>query len=119
MSTLGERVRLVRKQEKLSQESFGEKIGCTRGTVGKIETDMVAVNDARIKLICETFGVSRKWLEQGVGEMRTVESVDDQQMEKNVRIFQSLPPSYRKVILATMEAMLEVQRENEQGGPEE
>ena len=119
MSTLGERVRILRKQEKLSQESFGEKIGCTRGTVGKIETDMVAVNAARIKLICETFGVSRKWLERGEGEMRTVESVDDQQMEKNLRIFQALPPSYRKIVLATMEAMLEVQRENEQGGLEE
>ena len=119
MSTLGARIRIIRKQEKLSQDAFGIKIGCSRETISKMETDSITINDARIGLICETFGVSRRWLERGEGKMRTAESVDDQQMEKNVRIFQSLPPSYRKVILATMEAMLEVQRENEQDGPEE
>lgn len=69
MSTIGERIKLVRKENKLTQVMLGEVIGISGAGVGKIETNVSQPTEAAIKLICATYHVEYLWLTEGVGPM--------------------------------------------------
>lgn len=67
-----ERIRLLRKKKKLSQEAFGEKLGVSRSVINNIERNCLARPDQKlslIKLICKEFSISEDWLLYGKGEM--------------------------------------------------
>ena len=63
------RIKCVRKDQSLNQQEFGDKIGLKQGAISKMEQDGNAVIDQNIRLICDTFNVSEKWLRTGEGEM--------------------------------------------------
>lgn len=69
MSTIGERIRIVRKDQKLTQVELGQLIGISGAGVGKIETDVSQPTDAAVKLICQTYYVNYIWLTEGRGSM--------------------------------------------------
>ena len=68
--TINQRIREFRKQEGLNQTEFGERIKLKHGAVSKLEQDGNTVTDQNVHMICETFGVSERWLRTGEGEMR-------------------------------------------------
>lgn len=63
-----ERIKLIRKNAKLTQSEFGEVIGATRSMVAVYETGRVIPDKAMQMLICSKFNVSEQWLETGEGE---------------------------------------------------
>ena len=67
MSTIGERIREVRKDHKLTQVDLGNIIGITGAGVGKIETDVSQPTEAAVRLICSTYAVNYMWLTEGIG----------------------------------------------------
>ena len=67
-STINARIESLRKELRLNQASFGERIGLGGGAIGKMERGGT-VTDQNIKLICEKFRVRREWLVDGEGEM--------------------------------------------------
>lgn len=67
-STINARVETLRKELRLNQAAFGERIGLGGGAIGKMERGGT-VTDQNIKLICEKFRVRREWLVDGEGEM--------------------------------------------------
>ena len=67
-STINARIGSLRKELRLNQASFGERIGLGGGAIGKMERGGT-VTDQNIKLICEKFRVRREWLVDGEGEM--------------------------------------------------
>jgi len=71
MSTIAERIRLVRLDNNLSQTQFGEKLGITRDAVVNIELDRNrrGTPDNIIKLVTFTFDVNEDWLRTGIGQM--------------------------------------------------
>ena len=71
MSTIGERVQLVRKSDKvhMTMEEFGEKLGVQKSAVSKIEKSLVNLTEQMKLSICREFGVNQEWLETGEGEM--------------------------------------------------
>lgn len=64
-----DRIRLIRKEEKLTQKDFAEKMGMTRGRYKNYEYGKVQADGMFINLICKTFHVNKRWLETGEGEM--------------------------------------------------
>lgn len=65
---MNDRIRLVRKNLRLTQTEFGRQIGCSQTAVAKYESGLV-VPDAPIRmLICQRFNVSETWLETGEGK---------------------------------------------------
>lgn len=76
--TIGERIKLVRKENNLTQEKFAERIHTSRSNLGNIETDTFAVQDRILFEICREFDVNREWLETGDGEMFRVKSRDEE-----------------------------------------
>ena len=69
MSTIGERIRIVRKDQKLTQVELGALIGISGAGVGKIETDVSQPTEAAVRLICSTYNVNYIWLTEGRGAM--------------------------------------------------
>ncbi|HBI7026672.1 helix-turn-helix domain-containing protein [Clostridium perfringens] len=69
---MNERFKLIRKKEKLSQASFGEKLGVSRDVIGNIEYGRVEPKPLLINHLCDVFNVNREWLLTGKGEMYTI-----------------------------------------------
>lgn len=66
---LSERIKIVRKNLKMTQSAFGEVIGISRDTVANIENGRIDIKDVFIKSICREFNVDYGWLTTEVGEM--------------------------------------------------
>ena len=70
--TLGERIKSVRKQYKLTQTEFAESLGASRGMIVNVEMDKISNMTAKkplLQLICDKYGISPAWLIDGEGEM--------------------------------------------------
>lgn len=81
MSTIGERIKELRKSLKINQTKFGEKIGLAPNTIANYECGRREVTEQSIKSICREFNVSYTWLVYGKGNMfnktdNTVKRID-------------------------------------------
>lgn len=66
---MNERIKILRKQLKLTQEQFASKLGVKRAAIGLVETGYNNVSEQLIKLICFNYSVNEQWLRTGKGEM--------------------------------------------------
>jgi len=66
---LNDRIKQVRKNLKLTQTAFGERIGVKGNTVTGWETGIRVPTDATVNSICREFDVNEEWLRTGEGEM--------------------------------------------------
>lgn len=66
------RIKQIRKDNKLTQVEFGERIGVKGNTVTNYETGLRNPTDAVILSICREFGVNKDWLLTGKGDMYDV-----------------------------------------------
>lgn len=64
-----ERIKKLRETLGLTLESFGEKVGVTRGAISNIEKGNRNLTEQMTKSICREFGVDYIWLTTGEGEM--------------------------------------------------
>lgn len=69
---LKNRIKQIRKDNKLTQVEFGERIGVKGNTVTNYETGLRNPTDAVILSICREFGVNKDWLLTGKGDMYDV-----------------------------------------------
>ncbi len=69
MVFMKERLRLLRKSLKLTQEEFASRIGIKRNSYANYEIGRNNPIDAVIFSICREYRVSEKWLRTGEGEM--------------------------------------------------
>lgn len=66
---MDERIKMLRKNKKLTQQEFANKIGTSRANVAGYETGTRVPSNAVISLICKEFCVNEEWLRNGTGEM--------------------------------------------------
>lgn len=64
-----DRIALIRSHIKLSQETFGKRIGISGASVSKLESGENNPSEQTLKLICREFGVSYIWITTGEGPM--------------------------------------------------
>lgn len=62
-----DRIKLIRKDLRMSQTEFGAEIGCSQTAVAKYEGGQVVPDKSIRLLICEKFNVNEAWLETGEG----------------------------------------------------
>ena len=112
MTTIGERVRMVRKSQPISNtlEKFGEKIGLKKNSLSQIENGINSLSESAKRSICREFGVDPNWLETGEGEMLVataefnldefarIHSVDELEL-RILKSYFELDPKIRKEIL--------------------
>lgn len=72
MEKISERIKLLRKDLKISQTEFGKRLGVSQSVIANIEGDRLARPDQKeplYKLICKEFGVNEEWLIYGTSSM--------------------------------------------------
>ena len=112
MTSLSERIKAVRKAAGLNQKDFGTKIGIGMSAVSLLESGTNNPSDQTLRLICSEFGISRRWLETGEGEMidpqvssdiqsitRTMEGLSEAK-KRLVRFVVNMPPDLAEAFLA-------------------
>lgn len=71
--TLGERIKIVRKNNNLNQTLFAESIGISQTHVSKIEKDIENPSETLIRFISYMYGVSYDWLKNEYGSYSGVD----------------------------------------------
>ena len=66
---LNERIKILRNHLKLSQDSFGKKLGVTGASISRLEKGERNLTTQMIKSICREFNVNENWLTTGEGDM--------------------------------------------------
>ena len=77
MSTIGERMKEVRKAKGYTQQKFADELGLKQNTIATYEMNKTAPSDRTISDICQKFRVSEKWLRTGEGQMEIAETQRD------------------------------------------
>lgn len=67
---MNKRIRLIRKENKMSQEEFGKAIGIGKTSVSKLESGENNPSERTLMLICKEFNINENWLRTGTGEMK-------------------------------------------------
>ena len=65
----GDRVKIIRKEANLTQESFGKRLGVSKVAVSIVENKVNSLSDQMLRSICREFRVNEKWLMSGSGNM--------------------------------------------------
>lgn len=63
------RIKTIRKEFKLSQAEFAQRLGVGQTAVSAMERGAQNITDRTVNQIVSTFGVSEEWLRTGEGEM--------------------------------------------------
>ena len=63
-----DRIKKIRKDKKLTQVEFGERIGVKGNTITNYENGLRNPTDAIILSICREFSVNENWLRTGTGD---------------------------------------------------
>lgn len=98
--TIGERIKTVRTDKKLTLEKFGEKIGIKKSSLSQIENGKVNVTDRVIKSICREFNVNEHWLLTGEGDMFLRLSRNDEIAAYVARVMKDEDAYYQQKMLA-------------------
>ena len=61
-----DRIKEVRKENGMTQELFGVRIGVTQNAIARIENGSRTPSGPVIKAICREFHISQNWLENGI-----------------------------------------------------
>lgn len=69
MSTIYERIKVLRKAKGLTQQKLADALGLKQNTVATYEMGKTAPSDRTVTDICEKFNVNEDWLRTGTGEM--------------------------------------------------
>lgn len=83
--TLGEKILKLRTEQGLSQETFGERLGVSRQSVSKWETDQSMPELDKIVAVSELFGVSTDYLLKETEVSCQTEKEEWFQDEKSIR----------------------------------
>jgi len=66
MQTIGERIRHIRKTNKLTQADFSKKLCVSGSHIANIENNKDNPSNAVIRLISTTFNINEGWIKNGL-----------------------------------------------------
>ena len=130
--TLGERIKSVRKQNKLTQTEFAKSLGASRGMIVNVEMDKISNMTAKkplLQLICDKYGINPAWLIDGEGEMmqdlsreqeiiRAVSEMftgDDSFKQDIISMLVKLPDEHWGLLKDMAQRLLDEQKKERQG----
>jgi transcriptional regulator with XRE-family HTH domain len=73
INPIGDRLRSIRKEKKLSAIAFAQTVGVTGPTITRYETGIIQIPNTLINKLSEVHGINTAWLLSGTGEPYTNE----------------------------------------------
>ena len=99
---MNDRIIQVRKNNGLTQEAFGARIGLSRNFIWMIERGDRVPSDRTISDICREFNINETWLRTGAGEMFQPRSRNEELLEFAARAAEAGPGDIRAQLLTVM-----------------
>lgn len=97
-----DRIKKIRKDSKLTQVEFGEKIGVKGNTITNYETGLRTPTDAVILSICREFSVDQNWLKTGIGEPYIKKSKSQQIGDLIGEVLKSDEDSFKRRLVSAL-----------------
>lgn len=97
-----DRIKELRKNKKLTQAEFGERIGVKGNTITTYENGSRVPSEAVIKSICRVFNVNEEWLRTGQGDPYIQLSRDEALAEFFGDVMKGEDPDFRRRLLSVM-----------------
>lgn len=97
--SIGERIRLIRKNNGMTQEYFGMLTGISHSHVSNIENGKENPSNTLIIVICSKFNVEKEWLLYGEGDM--ISSDTDAKCHDEAERLDELLLLYKKLFNST------------------
>ncbi len=94
--TPGERVKKIRKDNGLTLEKFGERVGVTKQTISRIENGINSLTDQMVISICREFYINEEWLRTGIGKEEAELSKEDYIADFVARVLKTKDDSFKK-----------------------
>lgn len=66
---MNDRIKALRKELKMSQDVFAEKLGLTKNYISLVENGNRNLSEQSIKVLCSILNVNEEWLRTGSGKM--------------------------------------------------
>lgn len=127
-----DRIKQLRKELGLSQQTFADRIKSKRSTIATYETGRNPLSDTVIELICREFNVNEQWLRTGDGDMFKPDSQTeiqilaekyhlDESSKAMIQRFIELPPEDRQAVIRYAESLAEafIKKNSSQPSPQE
>jgi len=111
VSTIGERIKAVRKTFGLSQREFSDGIYLSHSFYSKIENGDRRGNNRVYELISHRYKVNKRWLITGQGRMFDEEQPDVELLEL-MGIIEDLDPLFRECIIQQVKLMANLNRKS-------
>lgn len=108
MTTINERVKMLRKSEELNKnekmtlERFGARLGVTKVTISRIESGERNLTEQMFVSICREFDVNPDWLRAGIGEMFVVKNRNEEISAFFDRVLRDEPDAFRARLIAAL-----------------
>lgn len=119
METVGERIKKIRKDRKLTQKAFAEQLKMSENYIWQIEKGDREPSLKVLRLICSIYNVDEIWLRTGTGEMFAPKTRREELEEifhhceigtdakaRLIRAMAQLPDSAAEAFLAYVEALV-------------
>lgn len=74
---ISDQLKKLRKELRLTQQEFADKLGIKRNTVATYETGKSNPSDSAVALICKEFSVNEEWLRTGYGKIFRASPTDE------------------------------------------
>lgn len=100
-----DRIIQIRKNAKMSQQQFADKLNIKRGTIANYECGRNEPIDAVISLVCKEFDVNENWLRTGEGEMYLPEDRERELARLTVDLFTESPESFKNRFISLLAKM--------------
>ena len=107
---IGQRIKHLRESfsdKKMTQSSFGEKIGVSRDVIANIEYGRVDPSQVIIKSICREFNVNEQWLRTGEGEMFNDISREEEIAQFIGNLMKDTSDSFKKSLILALSQLPE------------
>lgn len=103
-----DRIKLLRKELKLTQAEFGAKVGVKGNTIGNYEMGLRTPSEAVIFSICREFNVNEEWLRDGIDPMFVKSSPYERAYNRFGYIMENSAPSKKAALSMLLELLYSV-----------
>ena len=100
---LKDRLKQIRKDNKLSQSALGKLIGISSSQIACYETGYREITDRAINDICRELNINETWLRTGEGEMYVVSEQDEKLAEAFAEISLSENEKLKEIVHKTID----------------
>lgn len=109
--TIGERIKILRKNLGLTQQAFADALGIKQNTVATYEMGRTNISSMALAGIVRVFNVNETWLRTGEGEMFLPKDEADELAELFASIMNTEPSSKIRRLAVAFSKLTPEQRE--------